>query len=402
MAFRNTPDSYGQLARALHWGISFLVLGLLGLGVYMHELPQMTDAEVALKVTLYSLHKTLGLIVFALALFRLYWALTGVKPYPMAHSPAHHVFVANTVAWLLYFGILITPLAGYLHHLSTQASAPIWLPVPQSLPFIPQTLHLAEISAGLHFVSAALMTVSIVLHIGGVIYHQFFVRDDTLARMLPWLQRRGTAIGTAPPKRGPALAALAVFGVVLSAVPFSIDGGARDGVDLDAMMSASAWDINHNDSELEIQILQMGEIVTGEFKAWRSTVVFDPDDLANSSILTIIDLQSLDLGMITAEALGREFLNVQKNKLATWRSREITELEPGRYQADGVLSMLGIEVPVPLIFTLEIDGDDAEAEGFAEINRNDFGMGVVGYSSENSLGFTVRIRVEIEAELEGG
>lgn len=43
---RNTSESYGLIAQALHWATAALILVLLPLGLYMHELPESSAADV--------------------------------------------------------------------------------------------------------------------------------------------------------------------------------------------------------------------------------------------------------------------------------------------------------------------------------------------------------------------
>lgn len=61
---------YHPLSRFLHWFMALLILGLIAVGVYMHELPD--DAPNRLQ--LYTFHKTFGVIVFVLVWLRLGWA----------------------------------------------------------------------------------------------------------------------------------------------------------------------------------------------------------------------------------------------------------------------------------------------------------------------------------------
>jgi len=57
----NTKTTYGPLARALHWWMAALIIGLVGLGLYMTDQP---DGDP--KWALYDLHKSLGVVAFTL------------------------------------------------------------------------------------------------------------------------------------------------------------------------------------------------------------------------------------------------------------------------------------------------------------------------------------------------
>jgi len=368
----------------------------------MHELPQGSDAEVAHKLWLYSLHKTAGVLAFVLALIRLAWALSNPKPHPLVSGKPMEIMVAETVHWMLYLGILLTPLAGYLHHLGSAGGADVWLPIPHNLPFVPQSLSFSQLSGMLHYLSALLMGVSILLHIAGALYHAVFLKDDTLTRMIPLLKLRGSEVGADGPKTMPFVAAIAIYGLVLGLGAMMMSAGPDAETDKPSEpLTAQNWDVDYDDSLLEIQTVQMGDLVVGVFEDWTTSIAFFPDNLDASKITTEIDLSSLDLGMATPQALGDDFLNTETSKTATWISTQISEIGPSRYRANGALVLNGLEVPVPMDFTLTIDDDDAIAEGIAEVDRNSFGIGKVAYPTEDSLGFLVRIRIVIEAEYNG-
>lgn len=66
---------YTATAKALHWGIAVLILGLLGLGFYMQGLPLSPT-----KLQLYSWHKWTGITVFVLVVVRLAWRVSHRPP----------------------------------------------------------------------------------------------------------------------------------------------------------------------------------------------------------------------------------------------------------------------------------------------------------------------------------
>ena len=68
---------YTAVAIALHWIIAAVIATNFGLGLYMAQL----EASPA-KLRLYSYHKTIGVTIFLLVVFRLIWRLTHRVPAP--------------------------------------------------------------------------------------------------------------------------------------------------------------------------------------------------------------------------------------------------------------------------------------------------------------------------------
>jgi len=181
----NTRQTYGLVAQILHWVTALLILFLLVLGIYMHELPIDTVEQVDTKVWLYSLHKTLGISAFAIAIIRVGWAITQSKPLPLHSERMFESQLAATIHWLLYGAIILMPFTGWLHHAALEGFAPIWWPFSQELPFVPKNRQIAEIFGNAHFVTALLLMLSIALHIAGALKHALIDRDQTMRRMIP-------------------------------------------------------------------------------------------------------------------------------------------------------------------------------------------------------------------------
>ena len=80
MHLTNTTANYGLIARSFHWLMALLILSMIPLGKWANLAPFTNDAEFALKFMLFSIHKTLGVTLFGLALLRILWALWQPKP----------------------------------------------------------------------------------------------------------------------------------------------------------------------------------------------------------------------------------------------------------------------------------------------------------------------------------
>ncbi len=78
MALTNTSIRYGGVTKFFHWLTALLILTLIALGLYASDLPHDTQDALTRKAWLFSLHKTLGVTVFFVALAR----ISGPLPNP--------------------------------------------------------------------------------------------------------------------------------------------------------------------------------------------------------------------------------------------------------------------------------------------------------------------------------
>ena len=76
MPAQNAPTRYGSVARSLHWLTALLILSAIGLGLYAEDLPYDTAETLAAKAQIFSIHKTIGVAAFFVALARILWALS--------------------------------------------------------------------------------------------------------------------------------------------------------------------------------------------------------------------------------------------------------------------------------------------------------------------------------------
>jgi len=183
---RNTRTGYGRIAILFHWTMALLVLGMLALGLYMHDLPLDQPST----FQLFQLHKSIGFVVLALAGLRLAWRFANPSPrlpegmHPLEKAGAHLGHVG------LYALLFALPLTGWF-----MVSASPWgiptvlfntLPVPH-LP-VPAALGTQEQAETffkmLHEYGAYLLIALIVVHIAAAFKHHLIARDDTLKRMV--------------------------------------------------------------------------------------------------------------------------------------------------------------------------------------------------------------------------
>ncbi len=109
MRVRNTDESWGLVARALHWSMAALIVFQFALGVYMTSLTDLLE-----QFRLIQVHKSWGFVIFALALARVAWRLANTTPAAPERAPLWQVRAAAMSHALLYTLMLALPLSGWV------------------------------------------------------------------------------------------------------------------------------------------------------------------------------------------------------------------------------------------------------------------------------------------------
>jgi cytochrome b561 len=188
MSLRNSAERWGPVSQGLHWLIVILIVVMAYLGLTMVDLPTTPH-----KITVYMLHKSIGISILALVALRLAWRLYAGTPRTLAGIPTWQSRIASLTHAALYTLLFAVPISGWV--LNSSTGFPLrWfnlLNLP-SLAGKSESLH--SIAKPVHewlFWTLILLALG---HAAAAIYHHLFQRDDTLARMLPrgWLRQPST------------------------------------------------------------------------------------------------------------------------------------------------------------------------------------------------------------------
>lgn len=401
----NATDRYGAVAKAFHWLTALLIVTLIPLGIFAENLAHAIEtgaraadqALVGRATLLFSLHKTLGVTLFFVALSRILWAMTQPRPRLLNGDKPAEAFAAQTVHWLLYGSLVIVPLSGWIHHAATTGFAPIWWPLGQSLPFVPKDEIWSETASIVHYLTQWVLIAALGLHVLGALKHHVIDKDATLRRMLPG---GGPTKGSArqPGHMVPLIAALAVWGAVLGGAGaagwFSHTGAAAAPVTLSE--GGGNWQVV--EGTLGITVVQMGSEVQGEFADWSAEIQYasEPDATGKHGEVRVeIGTASLSLGGVTAQATGPQYLASDSHPLATFEA-DILSSDNGLI-AKGDLTIRDRSVPLELPFDLAIEDTTAQASGRVSVDRRAFGMGL-DVTDEATLAFGVSIGFDLIAE----
>lgn len=173
------PTQYDAGLRALHWGMALLIIALWFVGNIMEEMPKGD-----LRGSVYGIHKAFGVLALALVGVRMFWR--ALRPVP--DLPASFVGHARLAAiWghrVLYALMIGLPISGIL--MSQANGRPVSMFGLFDLPtLVGKSESLGEMFKGMHGLMAWATALFVVGHVAAALWHQFFLKDGILARMLP-------------------------------------------------------------------------------------------------------------------------------------------------------------------------------------------------------------------------
>lgn len=160
---------------AFHWLSALLVLLIIAL-------PYGADFFASLlggKGNVFTLHKSLGIVVLLLTLLRLAYRGRKIPPQQLEQSPAQR-FAAKAGHGLLYLLLLMMPISGLLF-----GSKPInlfWLVEIGPLPF---SSNVRGVAKDVHILGQYVLFAMILGHAAVALWHHYVRRDDVLKGMLP-------------------------------------------------------------------------------------------------------------------------------------------------------------------------------------------------------------------------
>jgi cytochrome b561 len=178
MQWRNTSTQYGLVSVLMHWLVAVVVFGLFALGYWMVGL----DYYSSWYRTAPDLHKSIGLLLFALMVLRVVWR--GLSPVP--GSLPEHGQLTRLASKLghafLYVGLFALMISGYLISTADGRGIEVFglFEIPATLTSIPDQEDIAGV---VHKYLAWALVIFAGLHGLAALKHHVIDRDRTLLRM---------------------------------------------------------------------------------------------------------------------------------------------------------------------------------------------------------------------------
>lgn len=174
------PGRYTGFAIALHWVVVILVLTLIGLGLYMTDIPRGTPE----RSFFYNLHKSIGLTTGIIVLIRLWWRAKNPPPPLPGSMPRWKVSASKLSHAMLYMCLVLMPVAGFSASQFTKYGVTYFglFKIP---PMGSENKVIYDLLQGVHETTSMVLIALIVIHVLAALKHLLVDRDRVFQRMLP-------------------------------------------------------------------------------------------------------------------------------------------------------------------------------------------------------------------------
>ena len=165
MSTRSDGERYSKPAILLHWLMAMLLIAQISIGWTMVDLPKKTPAV----AFWYGLHKSFGLVAFALLLVRIWWRSRSTPPEYDGQDSVLLAHSARAAHFMLYVCMLATPVCGYLSSAFGKHAVKFFgYALPQ---FFHENEVLQVLFRQMHWGFSWLLAGLIVIHVAAVGYH---------------------------------------------------------------------------------------------------------------------------------------------------------------------------------------------------------------------------------------
>lgn len=393
--------TWNNPAKTFHWLVALMIFTAAALGILADNV-EMSPG----KLQLFVWHKSVGITVLGVMILRLIWKFVSFEPEEVSGLSATNIKLANLGHWLLYAVAILMPLSGWI--VTSAANFPFkWFglfefPLPWATNEALQAQ--AEVAHG------SLFLILIILILGHVVMafkHQL-AGVPLLQRMLPGKLGAAPTIGL--------VIVLAAAWVALAwtssyqNVPASPSEPAVSQLANTSETEVIVQEVDASETDNWVMLVEestlgfigdyAGVEFNGGFASFSPQIAFDPDKLDQSVFDVLIDITSAftESPDMDSSIPNADWFHFDVFPQSTYKATSFVTSETG-YIAQGVLSLKGVSQPVDLDFQwLESESGQVNLVGEAQVNRLDFGVGSGYWAEDPTVGFEVKVVVDLLLE----
>jgi polyisoprenoid-binding protein YceI len=162
----------------------------------------------------------------------------------------------------------------------------------------------------------------------------------------------------------------------------------------------SVWKMIPEKSRLVFAATQNNAPLKGEFKKFDAEIHFDLDQLKQSRVKIIVDINSLASSYeeLTSTLKLADWFDMKVFPQAVFEAREFVKKNDIEYEAKGNLTIRNKTLPITLTFkAVQSDATHGMVKGYTTIKRTAFGVGQGEWASVDEIKDDVRVDFEVNA-----
>jgi polyisoprenoid-binding protein YceI len=173
-----------------------------------------------------------------------------------------------------------------------------------------------------------------------------------------------------------------------------------------AHAAAPEWKLDFDHSGIYFSINHIYSVVRGHFDEYKGTIIFSPDDLANSRFDFEVEIKSINTNNSKRDRHlnAADFFDSKKYPIMNFKSSAIKHVKDNQYTVDGTMTIKDVskELSVPFTFLgskefpfdkkLEVAGFEARMT----IDRLAYNVGSGKYVDMGVVGQEVEVLISIE------
>lgn len=172
-------EKYRPSAIWLHWIVGLALIGQIGLGLYMVDIPKQTPD----RAWFFNLHKSIGLTLALLILLRVVNRVRHSAPILPSTMRAWEQLAARWSHYLLYVCMILMPVTGYIGSSFSKYGIKLWgIELPN---WGWEDKDIRETLFGIHETIAEIFIVLIVVHVLAALKHLVINKDGVFQRITP-------------------------------------------------------------------------------------------------------------------------------------------------------------------------------------------------------------------------
>ena len=396
---------YSNIAKSMHWVVAGLIL-LQYLLIELAEISEHKDLIVKQLATIAN-HKSVGITILVLALFRLIYRLRKPIPALPIAMPKWQHGASNVSHFLLYFCLFAMPLTGWLMS-SANAYSVSWFNIVPLPDLISADKSLAQWLGDVHSWLADGLIILAALHIAAAFKHHLIDKDTVLTRMC---SKASIAYGLVAVILGMLILGLLSWGNIdlisgsdsqVTQQPKYTDTSQSidDSITTQATKPSSlpVWNIDYSNSQIQFSGEQAGAPFTGSWNEWRASLQFDSADLQQSRFDVNIQIESVSSNDEERDQtiLSSDFFDSIKFPFARFQASSFSS-QGSKFIASGTLTIKDIVRPCTLVFNVTQTDKGKELTGQASLNRHDWDVGIGDWADPTWVGSEVIVNVRVVA-----